>query len=73
MNPYNKVTGCVFVCLYRRISLTAEPSWFSFTGKLLIGPGNVFNYFWGGYYHPPKRNYKKKSKKFKYLRHLNAT
>ena len=40
---------CVVVCLYRRISLTAEP----------IGPGKVYNYFGGGYHHPPKRNYKK--------------
>ena len=45
---YNKVTGCLSVCLYRRISLTGEPIWFSFTGKLLIGPGKVFNYFGGG-------------------------
>ena len=33
--PYNKVIGslsvCLSVCVYRRISLTAEPVWFSFT------------------------------------------
>ncbi len=29
-------------CLSRRISLTAEPILFSFTVKLLIGPGKVF-------------------------------
>ena len=43
--PNNKVTGCVFVCLsvclYRMISLTAEPIGFSLTGQLLIGPGKV--------------------------------
>ena len=42
--PYNKVTGCVFVCvcLYQRISLTTKPIGFSFLGLLLIGPGKVF-------------------------------
>ena len=30
--PYTKVTGCLSVCLYRRISLTAEPIGFSLTG-----------------------------------------
>ena len=43
---YNKVTGllfvCLSVCLYRRISLTTEPKWFSFIGPLLIGPGMVY-------------------------------
>ena len=33
--PYNKVTGCLSVFLYRRISLTAEPLLFStFQGPL---------------------------------------
>ena len=27
--------------------LTAEPIWVSFTVKLLVGPGKVYNYFWG--------------------------
>ena len=40
-------------CLSRRISLTAEPILFSLTMKLLIGPGKVLNYFWGGCIHPP--------------------
>ena len=35
-NPYNKVTGCLSVCLsvcqYQRISLTTEPIRFTFTG-----------------------------------------
>ncbi len=44
-NPYNKVTGCLSVCLYQRISLTAEPIQFYFTRQLLIGPGMVYNYF----------------------------
>ena len=43
------------VCVYRRISLTAEPIWFSFTMQLLIGPVKVYNYFGGGYYHLLKR------------------
>ena len=59
-NPYTKVTGCLSVCLsvclYRRISLTAEPIGFFLTGYILIGPGKVFNYFRGGYHNPPKRN-----------------
>ena len=36
----------------QRISLTAEPIWFYFTVKLLIGPGKVFNYFVKGYLYP---------------------
>ena len=38
-----KVTVCV--CLCREISQTAKPIGFSFAMKLLIGPGNVYNYF----------------------------
>ena len=51
-----KVTGCLYVCISQRISLTAEPIWFSFTIQLLIGLGMVYNYFEGGYHHPPQRN-----------------
>ena len=40
----------------KRISLTTEPIWFSFTGLLFIGPGKVFNYFGVGYHNPPKKN-----------------
>ena len=29
---YYKVTGCLSVCSYRRIPLTAEPVWLIFTG-----------------------------------------
>ena len=47
-NPYNKVTGCLSVYLYQRILLTTKPIRFSFTGYLLIGPGKVYIYFWGG-------------------------
>ena len=40
-NPNTKVTGCLFVCvyvcLYRRISLTAKTIGFS------LGPGCVYN------------------------------
>ena len=54
--PYNKVTVCLFSCLFIRISLTAQPIGFSFTGYLLIGPGKVYNYFGGGYYHPSKKS-----------------
>ena len=32
-------------------------------GLLLIGPGKVYNYFGGGYHHPPKRNHNKIEKK----------
>ena len=39
---------CVFVCLYRRIWLTAEPIGFSLTGLLPIGPGKVYSYFGEG-------------------------
>ena len=46
-----RVTWClVAVCLSVRISLTAEPTGFSFIGK-------VYNYFGEGYDHPPKRNH----------------
>ncbi len=37
-------TSALSVCLYWRILLTAEPIWFSFSMKLLIGPGKVYNY-----------------------------
>ena len=61
--PYNKVTGCLSLCVYRRISLTTEPIWFSFTVLLLIGPGKVYSYFGGRYHHPSKRNRKTKHKR----------
>ena len=38
------------------ISLTAEPIWFTFTVKILIGPGKVYNYFGRVYHHPPKKH-----------------
>ncbi len=41
-NPYNKVNGCLYVCLYRWILLTAELLLFSFTGLLLKGPGKIW-------------------------------
>ena len=53
---------CLSVCLYRRISLTAEPIRFFFTGQLLKGPGKVYNYFMGQYHHPPQRNRQNKKK-----------
>ena len=43
-------------CLYLRISLNAEPIWFSFTVKFLIDAGEVSTYFGRGYLHPPKIN-----------------
>ena len=46
----------MLVCLYQRISLTAELIGFSLTGQLLIGTVKVFNYFLGGYHYPPNRN-----------------
>ena len=63
-----KVKGCLFVCLQRRISLTTETIWFSFTIQL-ISPGKVYNYFGGGYHHPVKRvdsiqNFQIKTKKW---------
>ncbi len=57
MHPNNKVTGSMCVCVHQGISLTIEPIWFSFTWYLPIGSGKVYNYFWGGYHHHPKRNY----------------
>ena len=43
---HNKiVTGCLSVCLSLRISLTTKLIWFSFTVKLLIGPGKVHYHF----------------------------
>ena len=35
------------VCVHRRISQTADPTWFSFTVKLFIGPGESNNNFFG--------------------------
>jgi hypothetical protein len=45
---------CMNVCLYRRILLTADPIWFSFTVKIPIGPEIVllnrvaYHRSWGG-------------------------
>ena len=36
------------VYLYQRILLIAEPIWFSFTVKFLIGPWKIYNYFGKG-------------------------
>ena len=63
VNPVIKVTGCaclwlsVYMCVLQKISLTANPSWFSFTVKLLIGPLNVYNQFVKGNHYNPKNNY----------------
>ena len=54
---------CLSICLYQRISLTAEPIAFSLTGQLLICLRKVYNYFGGGYHQDPKRNHKKLKKK----------
>ena len=45
----------ISLCVYRRISLTAEPIWFYFTMQLHTWPGSVYNYFGGGYHKRPKR------------------
>ena len=60
---------CLSVCLYRGISLTAEPIWFSFTMWILnlIGPGKVYHYFWVGYHNMPKRNRPRNSPTKKFL------
>ena len=34
-----------YIKVFRLISLTAEPAWL----QLLIGPGKVYNHFWGSY------------------------
>ena len=39
VNPYNKVTGSVSLCVYQRTMQTAEPIWFS------LGPGMIYKYF----------------------------
>ena len=51
--PYNKITGCVCVCvsLYRRISLTAESILFSFTGYFAQILGRFIAR--RSYHHPP--------------------
>ena len=33
---------------------TTKPMWFCFKVRLLIGPWNVYNYFWREFLHPPK-------------------
>ena len=47
--PFNEVTGslyvCMYVCLYQRIMLTAEPIWFSYTWKFPIGPEMGLGHF----------------------------
>ena len=46
-SPYDKVTGCLFVCIDGSLDGSAEPIGFSLTGQLLIGPGKVYSYFDG--------------------------
>ena len=57
--PYDKITGCLFnclsVCLFRRISLTAEPIWFSLTGYFSQVPGRFITIL-GEYHRSPQRN-----------------
>ena len=54
---YNKITRCLFVCLYQRTSLTSEPIRFSY--KVASHRSRKgFSYFRGGYHHPRKRNHK---------------
>ena len=46
LNPYfscKKVTGCLSVCMYLKITLTTKQIGFSFTGKLFIGPWNILS------------------------------
>ena len=44
---YIKVTGCLYVLLYRRILLIAKPIWFSFAIYIIIVPRMFYNYFGG--------------------------
>ena len=41
------------VCLYQRISLTAEPIWSPYS-EAFKDPGKVYNYFGQWDHHPPK-------------------
>ena len=52
--------------LQRRISLTTEPIWLSFTVKLLMSLEKVYNYFCGGYLHRPYKNALQKKIIFKH-------
>ena len=54
---YKSMFVCLFVCLYRRNSQTARLIRYSYTGKPLMGPGKVYNYFGVRYHIPPKRNH----------------
>ena len=45
------------MCVHRfRSGFSALPTRFSFAVKLLKGTENIYNYFVGGCFHPPKRN-----------------
>ena len=61
----------MIVCLYRRISLTAEPVWFSYSKD----PRFITN-FREETFHPPKRNYLERNshspKKVKYNVYLKG-
>ena len=46
---------CLSVCVPNNLANPQTDMVFLFR-VLLIGPGKVYNYFWGGYHHPPKRN-----------------
>ena len=54
-------------CLQRWISLTTETMWFSFTVKLFIGPGKVYNYFGRGYVHTKRKSPQEQNYPSKYL------
>ena len=50
------VTGCFLcLCVLLGISQTAGKKWFLFTVKLVIGQGNIYDYFKKGYLNPSKR------------------
>ena len=49
------MTGFLSVCFYRRILLTDEPIWFSFSIRLFGGPMRFYNYFVIVFFQPSKR------------------
>ena len=51
----------VWLFVLKDIANCCTDIWFSFTVKVLIGPGKVYSYLVRWYQHPPKRNRQKKA------------
>ena len=56
-HPFNRVTGCVIVCVSVLVSVPKDQANCLTASHRSLG--KVYNYFGGGYQHPPQRNRQK--------------